>query len=295
VRRFGKDGDSAGRAGILVASQVIEQSLDVDFDLVVTDLAPIDLLLQRAGRLWRHTGRERPVAGPELVVVSPDPLAATGAGWYADAFPRGRYVYRNHALSWLTATVLFDRPGWQLPEEVRALVEAVYGEDAEAGIPAPLLRSFNEAIGDDHAARGVAGSNLLRLDNGYGGEHRGWDDDTRTPTRLGEAMSTLRLAKVVDGALIPWCADPNPHRAWALSEVTVRAHRATGAPIPKPLKAAADATRSSWTRHDAEKLLVVLRQEAEGVWSGMVVDGKGEERMVAYSTCVGLRFRELSP
>jgi CRISPR-associated endonuclease/helicase Cas3 len=88
VGRFGKRGDPARRPGVLIATQVIEQSLDLDFDLLVSDLAPIDLLLQRAGRLWRHPERPRPILGPRLLVVAPDPAARIGQDWYAAAFPR---------------------------------------------------------------------------------------------------------------------------------------------------------------------------------------------------------------
>jgi CRISPR-associated endonuclease/helicase Cas3 len=76
-------------------------------DLLISDLAPIDLLLQRAGRLWRHPGRARPLATPRLLVVSPDPSAQIGRDWYSAAFPRAAYVYQNHALLWLSATALF--------------------------------------------------------------------------------------------------------------------------------------------------------------------------------------------
>lgn len=60
LRLFGKDSSKRPERHIVVATQVIEQSLDVDFDIVLTDPAPMDLVLQRIGRLHRHGGRLRP-------------------------------------------------------------------------------------------------------------------------------------------------------------------------------------------------------------------------------------------
>jgi CRISPR-associated endonuclease/helicase Cas3 len=293
VGRFGKQGDPTRRPGVLVATQVIEQSLDLDFDLLVSDLAPIDLLLQRAGRLWRHPARPRPIPGPRLLVVSPDPAAKIGQDWYAAAFPRAAWVYKNHALLWLSAVALFGRERVRVPEDVRALVEAVYDDaDVEEWAPAALQRNVIKALGEAQAARSLAQTNLLSVSKGYGGDHPGWDEDTRTPTRLGEEMTTLRLTRVTRDRLSPWCSDPDPHRAWALSEVAVRKHRVSDVPAPpewlRPM--AERVIREEWTRHDADKRLLPLVEQASGLWQAIVLGRRAEELTVTYTRSEGLRF-----
>src|SRR6185312_6887300 len=77
--RYGKgpDGKPANpnrpKRAVLVATQVIEQSLDLDFDVMVSDVAPVDLVLQRAGRLHRHARGQRPtgVNEPRLWLIEP--------------------------------------------------------------------------------------------------------------------------------------------------------------------------------------------------------------------------------
>ena len=122
LSRFGKQGDRPRKA-IVVATQVIEQSLDLDFDLMVTDMAPIDLIVQRAGRLHRHDRPTRPpaLALPRLTIAMP-----------ADAedvpdFGEDAWVYEPYVLlcSWLA---LKERSGITLPQDTEALIEAVYGE-----------------------------------------------------------------------------------------------------------------------------------------------------------------------
>jgi CRISPR-associated endonuclease/helicase Cas3 len=136
LQRFGKEGPRPDRA-VLVATQVIEQSLDVDFDVMVTDLAPADLVLQRLGRLWRH-GRGRPpsITRPEVWICLPDAVEE-GVPRITDG---SRWIYDAHVLlrSWLA---LRSRPKLHIPNGIEAIVEEVYDDarpcPADAG---PALR-----------------------------------------------------------------------------------------------------------------------------------------------------------
>lgn len=110
---------------VLVSTQIIEQSLDLDFDLMVTDLAPVDLLLQRSGRLHRHIRKGRP--GPECPTLWVcRPREEDGVPIFESGFAE---VYDEHVLlrTWLE---LRDRSEIQVPEDVEDLIESVYGERA---------------------------------------------------------------------------------------------------------------------------------------------------------------------
>jgi len=110
------------RGCIVVATQVVEQSLDIDFDLLLTELAPVDLLIQRIGRLHRHK-RQRPahVARPLCTVLLPARL-----GGAEPASPM-EWVYQPFVLIKTLATLL-DRSRIEVPGDVRPLVESVYDD-----------------------------------------------------------------------------------------------------------------------------------------------------------------------
>jgi CRISPR-associated endonuclease/helicase Cas3 len=130
LQRFGKreHPEARPRRGIVVATQVIEQSLDLDFDLLITDLAPVDLLIQRIGRLQRHTGSEKAPVRPAGLseancwVCCPEPVE--------DALPvfgSDQCVYVPAILQ-RTYFVLEDRENLSLPEESDCLINQVYSD-----------------------------------------------------------------------------------------------------------------------------------------------------------------------
>ena len=294
TRAFGKDSTASQRAGkVLVATQVVEQSLDLDFDALITDLAPVDLLIQRAGRLWRHDRPER-CGHPELRIVAPEPKLDASLQWFSKAFPRAAHVYQDHSRLWLTARVLEDAGVIESPEGLRALIESVYGDGVEHRLPHALKDSFFDAEGKVGTERGIATTNVLDLSKGYVRDGGAWDNDARTPTRLvDEPQVTLRLACVRDGRIEPYAYDSapdEPWRAWRLSEVNVTARRVGGEAVPAEHAAAAAASKANWTRFDSEKVLVVLEEAdtAEGRLLGSTLDGVSKHVPLRYDPHVGL-------
>lgn len=298
VARFGRSGDPAGRCGhIVIGSQVLEQSLDLDFDLLVSDLAPIDALIQRAGRLCRHrrdeTGRlradddPRPDARGEpcLLVFGPEPLPDVAADWYRNLFRGAAKVYPNHRRLWLTADELARRGGFAMPDDARALIETVYGDDAPA--PAALDRSDIDAEGERYAATAQALCNALLLDDGYQRSGVKWADDSVTPTRLGDAETVLRLAVFDDGEWRPLHAGP---QGWERSQVKLRTrHAERRLPLADHAhESAAVAAEASLPDRGRWSVLLPLYPAGDGLWRAEVLGEKDKRLTLWYDACCGL-------
>lgn len=128
LERFGKGLD--GRAynpkrppkAVLVATQVIEQSLDLDFDVMVSDVAPVDLILQRAGRMHRHDRGARPAgcAQPRLWLIEPKNKEGV------PEFGKSEYVYARFVLL-RSFVALKSVCAIHLPGDLERFVEQVYG------------------------------------------------------------------------------------------------------------------------------------------------------------------------
>ena len=130
VRTFGKPGKSRRpKRAIVVGTQVVEQSLDIDFDVLYSDLAPIDLLFQRMGRVHRHERESRPpaVRQPRCILMGvpskgkSNPQVDSGS----------TYVYDEDVLL-RTAAYVLDKEvagdAWEIPTDIGTAVAAVYEE-----------------------------------------------------------------------------------------------------------------------------------------------------------------------
>lgn len=225
--QLGRDGSNRPARQIVVGTQVLEQSLDVDFDVMVTDLAPVDLMLQRVGRLHRHErGADEAERPPALRTPQ---LFVTGiAAWSEDGLPQpdrgSRAVYGLSRLLRGAAVLDLDpiEPrSIRLPADIRSLVERAYAD----AIPGP--EGWRDAIDeadrqhrrkvDEQRRRAdefrIAALDQLEDDNlvgwlEYGGASEA--DDTRSPgaSRVRDSEDGIEVIVVqrrADGTVV--CLD----------------------------------------------------------------------------------------
>lgn len=143
--KYGKgEGSHRPPKAILVATQVVEQSLDLDFDGMITELAPIDLLLQRAGRVHRHRGRIRPkgLEKPVIQVILPGESATNDL---EKRYGLSGFVYAPFLLN-NTERLIKNGVSIRVPGDVRSVIAKVYEQVTPENMKVWQERAFNQQL-----------------------------------------------------------------------------------------------------------------------------------------------------
>ena len=223
-RRLGKERGPGGM--VVVGTQTLEQSLDIDADLLITDLCPMDVLLQRIGRLHRHNRDDRAEGHetPTCIVLVPDspdlsPLLQRSGPNRTGLGPHG-FVYEDLRVLEATRRLIGEFPTWDIPHMNRQLVENATHPDR--------LEAIVQEMGDDwrvHAnnvmggqlGEGLTAANaVIRRNKSFFKDNREvlfGSDEERIRTRLGDegiemefdppSISPFDLSRNIESMMVP--------------------------------------------------------------------------------------------
>lgn len=183
---------------LIVGTQTLEQSLDIDSDLMISDLAPADVLLQRVGRLHRHH-RLRPLGfeTPRCILLTPEgdlENALDKRGNVISTYKRIGYgsVYEDLRTLELTRRALSEKPEINIPKDNRWLVEAVTHPSMFALLDKECWILHGQNIDGSALAKAISASNAVTVYNQYFGEFEFNEAGGRVTVRLG--ANSLRLS-----------------------------------------------------------------------------------------------------
>ena len=222
--------------------------------------------------------------GIDLGVLGPS-TEKTDSTWYSKFFSKAAKVYPHHGQLWLTAKWLDEHRGFMVPGDMRAMVEAVYGEETAGEMPEPLMALEDKAEGKDSGDKSLAQLNGLVFETGYGKGDGRWED-TEAPTRLGEPTIMVRLARKTEkGDWVPWYTGSK--HDWELSQLAIRRYWANQEPprfesiVSKLKKEMPD---------EGRYCLVIPLEKADGAWKGSVLNSKNKENAVTYDETTGFQI-----
>ncbi|MCJ8271863.1 MAG: CRISPR-associated helicase Cas3' [Psychrosphaera sp.] len=217
LKQFGKHSTSAQRQGqLLISSPILDQSLDVDMTVMISDVAPIDVLIQRLGRCCRHLrysdenciknpddttkdGRGQPI----LHLFGPEFDAEPQKTWLSDFSYGTQAIYPDTARIWLTVKILQQEKQIEMPGSARFLIESIYGPDVIEKVPS-VLQDINDKVTGDKASESfLAKFNQLDVTQGYSldSNNQGWCDESQIPTRLADETVDFVLLLASDNVL----------------------------------------------------------------------------------------------
>ena len=229
--------DSRPKRLIVVATQVVEQSLDLDFDLLITDLCPTDLLLQRIGRLHRHDERppqSRPkrVREPRVVIVGVDDWAANPP----TPIKGSTYIYGDYLLLRAAAQIRAIIAGAgriKLPADIAPLVQAAYDEQPLGPVSwqDAMTRAWRQQTAELEAKKVKAkafllpqtDADLIGLNDWLDGS-AGEADDTGARAQVRDSDDSIEVLVVQTDAAGQWRIpdwSSSPHRGALLSRTAV--------------------------------------------------------------------------
>lgn len=291
---FGKSSGQVDREGqVVIATQVVEQSLDLDFDWMITDIAPIDLIIQRAGRLHRHirdrngnlikkegSMDERP--DPIVQIFAPHFDNKAGSTWLSEDFKGSAAVYRNHGILWLTQKVLREKGGWAMPEDSRELIEAVYAEGVVYEVPDGLLQNVIDAEGKEHSKKDMGRLYALDFGKGYCRNAVGieeWDEDENIRTRLTEESKEIVLTVPEKGRLVPYADKVTNPWDWSTLSISKRAWENLDYSIPAEYKKEMERLKKEQYRLKFSEIVVVDMQASDALASDSFVSELYDPRL----------------
>jgi CRISPR-associated endonuclease/helicase Cas3 len=184
-------------AKLLIGTQTLEQSLDIDADWLITDLAPMDVLIQRLGRLHRHRRDSRPVGyeRPRALVRVPAKALAEYLGKDGELHgPAGLgKVYPDGQVLAATWALLAAKPEIQLPQQARELIERTTHPEALEALP-QVWRQHRDWIDGNDLSK-IAQARHSLLESRPFGEFHYPNDGEQILTRLGDPTYDIPLAE----------------------------------------------------------------------------------------------------
>jgi len=277
---FGKNSTNKERAGqIMICTQVFQESINLDFDFGILDLAYIDSLFQRMGRVWRYKRNGRGEvddllkidtrgAKIPIYVFGPVPVKDPGDNWYSSVMGTAKFIYPDTQKTWDTMNVLKRQTDWKFPQDARELLESVFRDHKISW--KSLEESDIKMLGAKLADRGIAKRNALTFDTTYMSSGTLWDTDETAVTRLGYPTTTIRLALFENNEIVSF---ENRAKPPEFNEISYSLRDACGefllsSAIEKTFQNAIENKKCNFVRDFNWLTYLILKEIRTGIWQG---------------------------